>query len=33
MITLIVVAVIVLVISEAVDKYGDLKNWADSLEE
>jgi len=33
MITLIVVAVIVLVISEAVDKHGDLKSWADSAKE
>ena len=33
MITLIVVAVIVLVISEAIDKHGDLKSWADSVEE
>jgi len=33
MITLIVVTVIVLVISDAIDKHGDLKSWADSVEE
>ncbi len=33
MITLIIVAVIVMVVSEAVDKHGDLKKWADSVEE
>ena len=33
MITLIVATVIALVISDAIDKHGDLKSWADSVEE
>ena len=31
MITLIIVAVIVMVVSEAVDKHGDLKSWVNEL--
>ena len=33
MITFIILVVIAMVIETAVDKYGDLKSWADSAEE
>jgi hypothetical protein len=33
MITVIVLTIIALVVLEAIDKHGDLKSWADSVEE